>query len=119
MAEKRTAKNQEVVDPQVKVAPEETVEAVVTNADAEVSADTEVIENGEITEVRDEVEEAPKKKESKKLTKEEKRIQELADAAEGGAYGTGRERMIALGTDYAAVQAELTKRYRESQNNNK
>ena len=111
MAEKRTTKKEEAVTPEVKVAPEE---AVVTNSDAEASADTEVIENGEITEVRDnEVEEAPKKKETKRLTKEEKRIQELADATEGGAYGSGRERMIELGEDYAAVQAELTKRYRE------
>lgn len=113
MTEKRVKKQSETT-PALKVAPEETVETVVTNSDAEIPSDTEVLANsGEITEVRDdetgEVVEVPRE-----LTERQAYISELADEVEQGLHGSGRERMIVLGADYAEVQQELTRRYRDS-----
>ena len=107
MAEKRTTKKQEAVTPEVTVAPEVTEDATLETT-ATTPEDTEVIANGEITEIRDN--DIPVE-----LEEDYDRIRELADEVEQGVHGSGRERMITLGEDYAKVQAEVTRRIRNRQ----
>ena len=78
------------VTPDVKVAPEVPKET----GDAEVAASTEA---------------------SKSLA--DKTVEELADEVDAGAYGSGRERMLLLGSRYVEVQREVNKRFREREQN--
>lgn len=42
-----------------------------------------------------------------------KTINQLADEVMRGVHGSGRERMLSLGTKYVAVQAEVNRRMRQ------
>lgn len=63
--------------------------------------------------------EVPDTKPKKKSKKKEEEFEQLVVDTMGGRYGTGRERMIKLGDQYAEVQKEITKRIREERRNKK
>ena len=56
------------------------------------------------------VKEEPKKKAVAGSGKSVKSIEQLADEVMKGKHGSGRERMISLGSDYTAVQKEVHRR---------
>lgn len=49
---------------------------------------------------------------SETLTLSEKTVNQLADEVDRGLHGSGRERMISLGSRYAEVQKEVNRRFR-------
>lgn len=61
--------------------------------------------------------EVPDTKPKKKSKKKKEEFEQLVTDTMDGKYGTGRERMIQLGDQYAEVQKEITKRIREELRN--
>lgn len=55
---------------------------------------------------------APKADKSKRKSKDDK-FETLVEETMNGVHGTGRERMLSLGTNYAAVQTEIARRMRQ------
>jgi len=85
-----------------------TVKETQTGEAMEVN-EKEIFETGTI--VEPEVKKITERASSKTLDKvEEDDFNKLVDDTMKGKHGTGRERMLSLGSDYAAVQKEIAKR---------
>lgn len=57
------------------------------------------------------VKEAPKAEKSK-VSKADKEFNQLVDDVTNGKHGSGRERMLSLGSNYSKVQTEIARRMR-------
>ena len=70
------------------------------------TVEEQVVAPEEVTPETETVAEAPEA--------EEKTVEQLADEVDRGVHGSGRERMIVLGSRYEEVQAEVNRRFKES-----
>lgn len=80
---------------------------------SKTTKDQEVTEAPEVEVNTAGVEVSPKV--AKEVDERNEYINQLVDETMKGKHGTGRERMLSLGTDYADVQKAVTKRMRAEQ----
>lgn len=85
-----------------------------TNGDTTVhftsDAPTVTADEADVTSTKNVDAEQPKEKSNKKASEADVEFERLVEETIRGAHGSGRERMIALGSNYAKVQQEVNRR---------